>query len=223
VDDYLALFADDPLLFTPGERFEYSNSGFIVLGRDRREGERDAVRRLRGEADLRTAGMTHTDFSAIADSMPSRAIRYMFADGDDAPPQAMDFATPAPASQPHWNTFPIAVAQQAAGTRRSATGHASPTPSPRASWWASRGSTRYGPRGRAGRARVARPGRRVRLWFHLRVGDEGRVVGHTGGAPGVAGALAIYIDRGWTVAVLANLDPPALLNVYEKVTAGVAG
>jgi CubicO group peptidase (beta-lactamase class C family) len=32
VADYLALFADEPLLFEPGARFEYSNSGFIVLG-----------------------------------------------------------------------------------------------------------------------------------------------------------------------------------------------
>src|SRR5437763_11227801 len=32
VADYLGLFADEPLLFEPGARFEYSNSGFIVLG-----------------------------------------------------------------------------------------------------------------------------------------------------------------------------------------------
>ena len=30
--DYVPLFAGDPLLFTPGERWEYSNSGYIVLG-----------------------------------------------------------------------------------------------------------------------------------------------------------------------------------------------
>ncbi len=30
--DHLPLFADDPLLFEPGERFAYSNSGFLVLG-----------------------------------------------------------------------------------------------------------------------------------------------------------------------------------------------
>ncbi len=32
-DDYLNLFKDDPLLFEPGEKFQYSNSGYIVLGK----------------------------------------------------------------------------------------------------------------------------------------------------------------------------------------------
>jgi CubicO group peptidase (beta-lactamase class C family) len=32
VADYLPLFADDPLAFPPGERWEYSNAGYIVLG-----------------------------------------------------------------------------------------------------------------------------------------------------------------------------------------------
>jgi CubicO group peptidase (beta-lactamase class C family) len=32
LSDYLPLFADAPLMFTPGDRFEYSNAGFIVLG-----------------------------------------------------------------------------------------------------------------------------------------------------------------------------------------------
>jgi len=31
--DYVPLFADEPLRFAPGERFGYSNSGYIVLGR----------------------------------------------------------------------------------------------------------------------------------------------------------------------------------------------
>lgn len=32
VNDFLALFIDDPLLFPPGSRWNYSNAGFIVLG-----------------------------------------------------------------------------------------------------------------------------------------------------------------------------------------------
>jgi CubicO group peptidase (beta-lactamase class C family) len=33
IDDYLDLFKDDPLLFEPGKKFQYSNSGYIVLGK----------------------------------------------------------------------------------------------------------------------------------------------------------------------------------------------
>jgi len=32
IDDYLSLFADEPLLFQSGSQFAYSNSGYIVLG-----------------------------------------------------------------------------------------------------------------------------------------------------------------------------------------------
>jgi hypothetical protein len=33
--------------------------------------------------------------------------------------------------------------------------------------------------------------------------------GHGGGAPGMNGDLRIYPELGYTIAVLANLDPPA--------------
>ncbi len=33
IDDYMDLFIGESLLFQPGERFEYSNAGFIVLGK----------------------------------------------------------------------------------------------------------------------------------------------------------------------------------------------
>jgi CubicO group peptidase (beta-lactamase class C family) len=33
VDDFLNLFKDDPLSFPPGQKFEYSNAGYVVLGK----------------------------------------------------------------------------------------------------------------------------------------------------------------------------------------------
>ena len=33
VDDFIGLFIDDPLSFKPGERREYSNAGYVVLGK----------------------------------------------------------------------------------------------------------------------------------------------------------------------------------------------
>ena len=33
VDDFISLFVDDPLSFPPGERVQYSNAGFVLLGK----------------------------------------------------------------------------------------------------------------------------------------------------------------------------------------------
>ena len=61
VEALIDLFADDPLLFEPGERFEYSNSGFAVAGLviEKVSGQvyYDYVR----EHIFKPAGMEHTD------------------------------------------------------------------------------------------------------------------------------------------------------------------
>jgi CubicO group peptidase (beta-lactamase class C family) len=44
-----------------------------------------------------------------------------------------------------------------------------------------------------------------------------RTVGHGGGAPGMNGQLDVYLDGGYTVVVLANLDPPAAQGVANYV------
>ncbi len=41
------------------------------------------------------------------------------------------------------------------------------------------------------------------------------IVGHAGGAPGINGRLDIYLDLGYTIAVLSNYDPPAATQVAD--------
>jgi CubicO group peptidase (beta-lactamase class C family) len=40
-----------------------------------------------------------------------------------------------------------------------------------------------------------------------------RLVGHGGGGPGINGELTMYEGAGYTIAILANVDPPAATNV----------
>jgi hypothetical protein len=47
--------------------------------------------------------------------------------------------------------------------------------------------------------------------------DGKRIVGHNGGFPGINGQLDMYLDSGYTVAVLSNYDPPAAGQVARKV------
>src|SRR5205085_2821805 len=85
VADYLGLFADEPLLFEPGARFEYSNSGFIVLGAiiEKVSGESyyDYVRKHIYEP----AGMKNTDAYQMTEATPNLAMGYTSM-GPDAKP-----------------------------------------------------------------------------------------------------------------------------------------
>ncbi len=76
VADYLAVIADEPLQFTPGERYEYSNSGFVLLGA--------VIERLTGqdyhavmrERIFAPAGMTATGYPGPDDLAADRARPY---------------------------------------------------------------------------------------------------------------------------------------------------
>jgi D-alanyl-D-alanine carboxypeptidase len=54
--------------------------------------------------------------------------------------------------------------------------------------------------------------------FEENVHDGVRCFGHGGGAPGMNGRLTIC-DNGYTIVVLANLDPPAADRVEKFVLA----
>ena len=46
-----------------------------------------------------------------------------------------------------------------------------------------------------------------------------RIVGHGGGFPGINSQLDIYLDKGYTVAVMSNYDPPAAQRIADKAKA----
>lgn len=76
VDDYLPLFVDAPLRFTPGSRYEYSNAGYIVLGRliERISGQ-DYFTYVRDNIFV-PAAMIDTDSYDVQYPIPNLAIGY---------------------------------------------------------------------------------------------------------------------------------------------------
>ena len=44
-----------------------------------------------------------------------------------------------------------------------------------------------------------------------------RIIGHSGGAGGVNSNLGMYMNSGYTVAVMSNYDPPAAENIVAKL------
>jgi CubicO group peptidase (beta-lactamase class C family) len=87
LQDYLALFVNEPLQFEPGTKQAYSNAGYVVLGL--------LVERLSGEGYYSyvrkhiydPAGMTRTGSFAVDSLPPNTAIGYTRGD-EDAPPNA---------------------------------------------------------------------------------------------------------------------------------------
>ncbi|MCU0291615.1 MAG: beta-lactamase family protein [Thermoanaerobaculaceae bacterium] len=61
--------------------------------------------------------------------------------------------------------------------------------------------------------------------FQVRYGPAGRVVGHNGGFPGINSQLDIYVDSGYIVAVMSNVDGGAspLADAIGSILARVKG
>lgn len=82
IDDYIGLFANDPLAFEPGTKTLYSNAGYIVLGKIVEAVSGMSYSDFVRERILAPAGMTATDFDRADALRPGTAIGY-------AEPEAM--------------------------------------------------------------------------------------------------------------------------------------
>ncbi len=76
IEDYLPLFVDEPLRFDPGSKYEYSNAGYIVLGRliEKITGQ-DYYSYVR-ENIFAPAGMRDTDCYDVQYPVPNLAVGY---------------------------------------------------------------------------------------------------------------------------------------------------
>lgn len=53
--------------------------------------------------------------------------------------------------------------------------------------------------------------------FEERFVNGHRIIGHSGGAGGINSNLGMYMDLGYTVAIMSNYDPPAAQNIARKL------
>lgn len=189
--DYLPLFENDPLKFEPGTKHEYSNAGYVVLGLiiEAVSGQ-DYYGYVR-ENIFRPAGMADSDSYSVDDVVVNRAIGYTKREGG------------------RWrsNTFQRPARGSSAGGGYST----------------ARDLVKFGAALKAGKLVP----RAYSAWI-LSSGDgppeetapSGRIsgsLGIAGGSPGVNAALLIDADRGYTVVVLCNGDPPAAEKALKKI------
>ena len=188
--DYLPFFESDPLKFEPGTRHEYSNAGYIVLGLiiEAVSGQ-DYYGYVRDHI-FRPAGMTDTDSFFVDEIVPNRAVSYTREGGRL---RSAMFEHPARGSSAGGG---YSTARDL--MRFAAAVKAGKLVSPvYASWILSRD---------AAAPKTGQPSGRV-----------SGSLGIAGGSPGVNAALEIDSDRGYTVVVLCNADPPCAERASRKV------
>jgi CubicO group peptidase (beta-lactamase class C family) len=212
-EDFIALFGERPPGFAPGSRWEYSNYGFILLGRiiEVVSGESyfDYVRKH----IFQPAGMNSTDNYPVGELPPKTAIGYTrVPPGERLSGRHAD--EPLPPLRPNTETLPYRGGPAGGGYStvgdliRFATAlrehkllDQRHTELLVAGKVASMGSSKYA------------------YGFGDDLSQDGvRTVGHNGGAPGIYGQLTIFPVSGYAVAVLANRDPQGAIGVIQSVT-----
>jgi CubicO group peptidase (beta-lactamase class C family) len=199
--DYFPLFIDRPLRFAPGERWDYSNAGFILLGAIiETAGGEDYFDYIRAHV-YAPAGMTASDSYEKHAAVPDLARGYT----NPLPPDPADLRAE-DAFKPLVDNLEILprMGSSAGG------GYSTVTD-----------LLRFDRALRAGRlvsppmaetlmtGKVSLPfddGERYGYGFQEERYRGTRISGHGGGFPGVSSKLDIYLDLGYTVAVLANVD-----------------
>jgi CubicO group peptidase (beta-lactamase class C family) len=202
LDDYKSLIKDDKPAFTPGERFRYSNTGMFLLGViiEKVTGE-DYFDHIR-KTIYAPAGMTDSDCYEMDYPVENLAIGY-----------SPDFTSPY-----KWqnNLYKHVLKGGPAGggfstvkdLHRFALALLSGklvSKSLRDTMWTDFKGADYG------------------YGFRVAQGAGGKVVGHGGGFPGINSQLDIYVDSGYIVAAMSNIDNGAspLANRIGQILARV--
>jgi CubicO group peptidase (beta-lactamase class C family) len=198
--DYVSLYGTRAPEFPPGSRHEYSNYGFILLGRVIEEVCRTSYDRYVREHIFLPAGMTSTDNQPESSRVPGLSVPY--ASDPDGTLRAAADTLPWRGTSAGGGYSTVGDLQKFAHAllahRLLDEKHTSLV--------------------LTGKVDTPRRGLRYAYGFEDAELPNGvHRVGHGGGAPGMNGVLAIYPETGYVVVVLANRDPPAAMNIDRYI------
>lgn len=205
--DYVAMFGARAPEFAPGSRHQYSNYGFILLGRVIEEVSGMSYDRYVREHIFLPTGMTSTDNQPESSGVRGLAVPYS--------------SDPAGALRSAVDTLPWSGTS--AGGGYSTVGDLQKFASALLAHRLL--DEEHTTLVLSGKVDTPRQGLRYAYGFEDAELPNGlHRVGHGGGAPGMNGVLAIYPEAGYVVVVLANRDPPAAMAIdrfiADRVVAG---
>jgi CubicO group peptidase (beta-lactamase class C family) len=189
--DYVKLFGNRSLRFTPGTRMEYSNYGFILLGRLIEVVSGQSYDAYVREHIFEVTGMFQTDSRPEADRVPGRAIGYTRGQGGLALNTALLPWSGTSAGGGYSTVGDLLLFAQALGSEKLLTSPLLAEATAPASV-----HSNYG------------------LGFYI-LPNGG--YGHGGGAPGVNAELHILPRSRYVVVALVNRDPPMATEMVDFI------
>ncbi|MGD8603909.1 MAG: serine hydrolase [Anaerolineales bacterium] len=192
LEGYLPLFVYNPLQFEPGTQFGYSNEGYLVLG--------IIIEKVTGltywdyveENIYQPSGMSHTSAIDLGTEVPNRAIGYTTVDAEGNQTGELTDHTPL-----------MPIKGTSAGGGYSTVGDLLNFSN------ALLGNHLLSPALTEllmdGQVEVREGIQYAYGFFDKQIAGQ-RIVGHTGGAPGVCDFMEMFLDSGYTVIVLSNSD-----------------
>jgi len=187
MSDGFAMFANDPLLFEPGTKYQYSTFGFTVVGCVVEGASGEKFGDYVAQHVLRPAGMTHTFIDDAFAIVPHRARGYQKRDGKVENAGLMDSSYKIPgggyvSTSEDLVRFELAMAESKVVKPASA-----------ALMWTSQKTsdgklTNYG------------------MGFGVQDAEGQKLIGHGGSQQGTSTSMEIYPDKRFAVAVMVNMD-----------------
>jgi uncharacterized protein (TIGR02246 family) len=201
--DILPLFVNDALAFEPGEKLQYSNAGYVVLGliieKLTKQNYFDYVR----DHIFKPAGMMNTDSYELEQKVPNLAIGY---------------TSMGPTGRPE------------PGPRQENTPHLTGRGSSAGGGYSTLGDMLKFGQALVGHkllnqqytdivlSNQMRPGQPPAGYGFFSIEVNGtRAIGNNGGGPGTNSTFTVYPELGYTVVVLSNYDPPSANKVTSKI------
>ena len=201
---HLPLFVNDPLSFTPGEKFQYSNSGYMVLGAIIEKISGQDYYSYVAEHVYKPAGMTDTGFYEPGKDIPNLAIGYTRMGPDGKPlEEARD------------NTSTREVRGGPAGGGYSTVEDLVKFHMALRSYKLL--NEEYTKLVTTGKVDAGGPIGRYGYGFGDKIFGGKHIVGHNGGSGGIAANFEMYPELGYTSVMLMNVDPPAMMPVIMGI------
>lgn len=208
IRDYFPLFVNDPLTFKPGEKWGYSNAGFMVLGAIIEKVSGRSYFDYVKEQVFRRADMSDTDYYEADRVTPNIATgytkqnRYLQGSQDWTSNIFISPVKGGPAGGCYSTLQDLLRFATALRTHRLL-------------------NQQYTDLVLTGKVEY-RPSAKYAYGFANEIVDGERLIFHDGGANGVSAEFDMYSERGYTVIVLSNYDHPAVRPVVAKIRETIA-